>query len=110
MYRRRLVDSGLVNRLGRSAACMASPHPLSRRNSVTVDAILERPDGTWAAIEIKLNPTSIDAAAKTLLKLANNIDEDRSGQPLALIVVTSTGATYTRSDGIHVVPITMLGV
>jgi predicted AAA+ superfamily ATPase len=79
-------------------------------NGLEVDAILERPDGTWAAIEIKLNPTSIDAAAKTLLKLANNIDEDRSGQPLALIVVTSTGAAYTRSDGIHVVPVTMLGV
>jgi predicted AAA+ superfamily ATPase len=79
-------------------------------NGLEVDAILDRPDGSWAAVEIKLNPSSIDAAAKTLLKFANNIDVDRSGQPLALIVVTSTGAAYTRADGIHVVPISMLGV
>ncbi len=79
-------------------------------NGLEVDAILERPDGTWSAIEIKLSPTAIDAAATTLLKFSRTIDTSKNGEPASLIVITGTGHAYTRPDGIRVVPITMLGV
>lgn len=37
-----------------------------------VDAVIEFPDGTWGAFEIKLGANQIDKAAKELLKRADN--------------------------------------
>lgn len=78
-------------------------------NGLEVDAILERPNGTWSAIEIKLSPGAIDIAAATLLKFSVTIDTTKNGAPSSLIIITGSGPAYTRPDGIHVVPITMLG-
>jgi len=75
-----------------------------------VDAIVETPNG-WAAFEVKLtgDQAVIDGAAQGLLDFAAEIDTDRHGHPAALVVVTATGGGGKRTDGVHVVPITVLG-
>ncbi len=76
-----------------------------------IDAIVERDDGVWIAVEIKLNPTpeNLDKAAKALLRLRNKVAKARTDELAALMVVTSTGAAYRRPDGIQVAPIAALG-
>lgn len=74
-----------------------------------VDAIIERTTGEWSAIEIKLGSAAVDAAADSLRRFTKTVDTSTKGMPTALIVITGQGPAYTRDDGIHVVPITMLG-
>src|SRR5690606_24309939 len=71
-----------------------------------IDAVLELPNGRWAAFEFKLGEAAADAAAEALLHFARKIDTDRHGQPLALVVVTGGRFAYRRPDGVLVVPIT----
>ena len=73
------------------------------------DAVLELPDGRWAAFEVKLGVHAVDDAARSLLKLADRVDTDRCGPPSALVVITSTGYGYRRPDGVQVVPMGALG-
>ena len=73
-----------------------------------VDAILEYPDGRWAAFEIKLGFGGQDAAAANLLKLAQKVDQKRMGPPVALTVITANGFAFRRKDGVNVVPIGVL--
>ncbi len=73
-----------------------------------VDAILQLPDGTWAAFEVQLgaSPEVVDAAAAALQAFAANVDHPH--EP-ALTVVTGTGASYRRADGVNVVALSALG-
>jgi len=73
------------------------------------DAIIELRDGRWAAFEVKLGVSAIDAAARSLLDLSARVDHDRCGPPAALVIITSTGYAYRRPDGVSVVPIGALG-
>jgi hypothetical protein len=74
-----------------------------------VDAIIES-DGRWGAFEVKLGGEApIEEAAANLLKLAGEVDTDRSGEPSALAVIVAGGYGYAREDGVQVVPITALG-
>ena len=70
-----------------------------------VDAIVEYPDGRWAAFEIKLGFGAQEAAASNLLKLAQKVDQKRMGAPVALTVITANGFAFRRKDGVNVVPI-----
>jgi len=84
----------------------------SWRNSRTgseVDVVLELPNGRWAGIEIKLGESAADAGAAALLRFADQVDTDRHGVPLALVVVTGGRFAYRRPDGVSVVPIGALG-
>ena len=74
------------------------------------DAIVERNDGAWLAVEVKLSPSakSVDAAAASLLRLRDKVARRRADDLAALLVVTSTGAAYRRKDGVQVTPITAL--
>lgn len=74
-----------------------------------VDAVLELPNGRWAAVEVKLGEGAIDDAAEALLYMASKVDRDRHGEPAALVVVTGGRFIYRRPDGVTVVPITALG-
>lgn len=74
-----------------------------------VDAILELPDGRWAAVEVKLGESAADVAAESLVRMAHKIDHHRHGPPSALIVVTGGRYVYKRNDGVCVVPVTALG-
>lgn len=74
-----------------------------------VDAVIERDDGSWIAVEVKLGaPDAIDEAAKSLLALAAKVDTSVTGAPNALVVITSTGQPYMREDGVAVAPVTTL--
>ena len=75
------------------------------------DAIVERDDGAWMAVEVKLSPAAgvVDKAAKSLLRLRNKMARPQLEDMAALMVVTSTGPAYRRPDGVQVAPITALG-
>ncbi len=73
------------------------------------DIIVEFPDGRWLGIEVKLGQSKIDEAAGNLLALRSRVDHATSGEAVALMVVTATGPAYTRPDGVHVVPIGLIG-
>jgi len=74
-----------------------------------VDAIVETPDGRWAAFEVKLDPGRADDAATSLLKLAAKVDTGVCGEPAALGVITEGRFGFVRDDGVHVIPIRALG-
>lgn len=75
-----------------------------------VDAVIERPDGQWCAIEIKLGAGQIDAAAANLLKLRAQIADEPQGKPpvVCAVVCGMANAAYKRLDGVFVVPLTAL--
>lgn len=76
-----------------------------------VDSIIEMPDGSYAAIEIKLGANKIDEGAKSLLDFRDRMENhDAKSLPCALCVVCGlTDRAYMRDDGVYVVPITVLG-
>lgn len=71
------------------------------------DAIAVSPDGSWGAFEMKINPNATDAAAASLKKLANKVDES-VGRMAFLAVITTSGYAYRRDDGVYVIPISCL--
>jgi len=74
-----------------------------------VDAVLELPNGRWAAFEFKLGEAAADAAAESLEHFAGKVDTARHGDPVALVVVTGGRFTMRRADGVTVVPLSVLG-
>ena len=73
-----------------------------------VDTIIEYPDGTWGAFEIKLGIGAIDEAASNLLKFATKIDTRKRKPPATLTIITGNGFAHKRPDGINVVPLATL--
>jgi uncharacterized protein len=105
-----LFESLVVRDLRVYAQAMeASVFHYRDNTGLEADAIVERRDGTWAAFEVKLGPSAVDAAAASLLRLASRIDPARQGSPAALAVITGWGYGYRRPDGISVIPIGALG-
>ena len=79
-------------------------------NDNEIDAVVEMPDGSWGAFEIKLGANQLDAAAEKLLQIKNAIEKDPKGKPpkILCIVCGLSNAAYVRPDGVIVVPITAL--
>jgi predicted AAA+ superfamily ATPase len=75
-----------------------------------VDAVIEYPDGTWGAFEIKLGIGAVDEAASNLWDLAARVDTDKIKKPATLTVITGNGFAYRRPDGINVVPLATLTI
>ncbi|MCL2848687.1 MAG: DUF4143 domain-containing protein [Micrococcales bacterium] len=74
-----------------------------------IDAIVEHPDGTWAAAEVRLGASMISAAERNLRRLRDErIDTDRTGPPTFLAVITGTEYGYTLPSGVHIVPLATL--
>jgi predicted AAA+ superfamily ATPase len=72
------------------------------------DIILQFPDSSWAAFEVKLGSKGADEGAKSLLRVASEIDTERTGKQLALTVITGFGFAHRRPDGVNVVPLATL--
>jgi len=74
------------------------------------DAVIELPAGEKMLVEVKLGGAdNISEGANSLLRINDKLsDRGSPGRP-TLVVITAGGYSYTRSDGVHVVPITLLG-
>lgn len=72
-----------------------------------IDAIVDA-GAAWGAFEIKLGARQVDEAAKRLLKIVEDIDTSRRGEPSVLGVITGGGFGYVRPDGVHVIPLDSL--
>jgi uncharacterized protein len=75
-----------------------------------IDIVVQRPDGTWGAIEVKLGGEEpIEQGAASLLAAVSSIDLERAGAPAFMAIVTATGRyAYRRDDGICIVPLPTL--
>lgn len=73
-----------------------------------IDAVVEMPDGSWGAFEIKLGANQIDAAAKELLKMKEIMAREGREPSVLCVICGMSNMAYTRPDGVVVVPITAL--
>jgi hypothetical protein len=71
--------------------------------------LTELADGRWAAIEVKLGVSQVDAAADNLRNFVARVDLASCGEPAFLGVVTANGYAYKRPDGVMVIPVGTLG-
>lgn len=77
-------------------------------SELEVDAIVEMPDGSWGAFEIKLGEIHVTKAAATLLKLKEKMLAAGAERPACLAVITGGGVARLRDDGVYVLPINIL--
>lgn len=75
-----------------------------------IDAIIQQNSGVWAAFEVKLGIGMLDEAANNLLKFNKLIDEKKYSKPTSLNIITGTGMSFTRPDGINVISLASLGI
>ncbi|HBX53402.1 MAG: hypothetical protein A2275_16280 [Bacteroidetes bacterium RIFOXYA12_FULL_35_11] len=78
-------------------------------SGLEVDAIVQKHNGDWCAFEIKLGTGQIEHAAASLKKFVSLLDEKKVEQPKSLNIITGTGISYTRQDGINVISLSSLG-
>ena len=79
-------------------------------SNLEVDAIVQKYNGDWIACEIKLGTGQIESAAANLKKLVTVLDIPKVKLPKSLNVITGTGISYTRADGVNVISIASLGI
>lgn len=74
------------------------------------DAVIHLENGRWGAIEIKLGGEKlIEDGAKSLKLLRDKIAHKSDlNAPDFLMVLTATGSSYRRDDGIYVTPVNLL--
>ena len=78
-------------------------------SGLEVDAIVQKYNGDWIAFEIKLGTGQIEEAAASLKKFVSILDDKRVKPPKSLNIITGTGISYTRADGINVISLALLG-
>lgn len=78
-------------------------------SGLEVDAIVQKYNGDWCAFEIKLGVGQIEDAAASLNKFVSVLDEKKIQPPKSLNIITGTGISYTRKDGINVISLASLG-
>lgn len=74
-----------------------------------IDAIVQKRNGDYAAFEIKLGVGHIEEAAAHLKKFESTIDTSKMNPPKSLNIITGTGMSYKRPDGIQVISLASLG-
>jgi predicted AAA+ superfamily ATPase len=75
------------------------------KTGLEADIILEKADGTWGAMEVKLGAKQEDEAAANLLGVASRVDTSKCGKPAFLAIITGGKYPHRRKDGIYVIPI-----
>ncbi|MCL2781130.1 MAG: DUF4143 domain-containing protein [Actinomycetia bacterium] len=88
----------------------ASVHHYLDSTGLEVDAIVDGGFGRWGAIEVKLGGAAevLDRAASRLRAFAAKVDQQSTGEPRFLAIVTATGYAHTRRDGVAVIPLAAL--
>jgi predicted AAA+ superfamily ATPase len=74
-------------------------------SGLEVDAIVELPNGSWGAFEIKLGEKQVEAAVKVLFRLKEKMIKAEAEPPVCLAVITGGGIARLRDDGVYVLPI-----
>ena len=75
-----------------------------------VDAIVQRRNGAWMPVEIKLGVDQEDDGADNVIRLANKMTKRGEREPAALLVIVWVGEVgHVRNDGVQVVPLDALG-
>jgi predicted AAA+ superfamily ATPase len=74
-------------------------------SNAEIDAIVEMPDGSWGAFEIKLGEHQADDAAKKLRAVCSKLVSNGAPQPTCMCVITGGGYGRRRDDGVYVVPV-----
>lgn len=87
------------------AAGAACVHRREAHGRPEVDHVLETHDGGWIGVEVELGEREVDRAPTSLRRPAERVPRD----PKAPVVITGTSLAYTRDDGVHVVPLGVLG-
>jgi predicted AAA+ superfamily ATPase len=73
------------------------------------DVVIQFNDGTWALIEVKLGgEEDIKVAAENLIRIAADIDMEKTGKSAFLMVVTKNKVAYQMENGVYVVPLCCL--
>ena len=73
--------------------------------------MLQFNDGTWALIEVKLgSEADIQKAADNLIRIAADNDQERTGRPAFLMVVTKNKVAFRMDNGVYAVPLCCLKV
>lgn len=78
-------------------------------SGLEVDSIVQKYNGDWCAFEIKLGTGQFDEAAASLKKLVSILDMKKVKPPKSLNIITGTGISYTRNDGINIISLASLG-
>ncbi|HPE39767.1 MAG TPA: DUF4143 domain-containing protein [Bacteroidales bacterium] len=78
-------------------------------SGLEVDAIVQKQNGEWCAFEIKLGIGQIEEAAQNLKKFSSNLENNNIEKLKSLNIITGTGISYTRNDGINVISLASLG-
>lgn len=78
-------------------------------SNLEVDAIVEKYNGEWSAFEIKLGVGQIEEAVVNLKKFVSVLDDKKISPPKSLNIITGTGISHTRNDGINVISLASLG-
>jgi predicted AAA+ superfamily ATPase len=79
-------------------------------SGLEVDCIVQKYNDDWCAFEVKLGTGQLDEAAQNLHKLVSTLDTKKIRPPKSLNIITGTGISYTRNDGVNVISLKSLGV
>ena len=89
--------------------CGASLYHYRDQTDREADAVIQFRDGSWALVEVKLgDQEDIDEAADKLIKLSRDIDEEKTGKPAFLMVITQGVSAVKREDGVYQIPLACL--
>jgi hypothetical protein len=66
-------------------------------------------NGYWCAFENKLGTGQIYEAAANLFRFPRLFNTDKCPAPKLLNIITGTGMSYTRNDGVNVISMSSLG-
>jgi len=86
-------------------ACDGEIYHYHDKKDLECDLVIALHDGRWAAVEVKMGMHEEEDAAKHLLALAKDIDEQKMRAPSFLMILTAGQYAYQRADGVYVVPI-----
>lgn len=77
-------------------------------NGKEIDAVITRPDGRWAAVEVKLGGAQMRAGAESLRNVIKDIDTDSVGEPAFRLIVSGTGPILTADNNTVFSPLSAL--
>ena len=79
-------------------------------SDLEADAVVEIPDGRWAAFEVKLGTGGVAEGARSLAALRDKMSSAGNRPPDLMCVVVGTGLpAHTTREGVRVVPVDLLG-